>query len=91
MQSLDKILDDGEYVNPDPDMNLALAWDYGIRYSNFAMLKDYPESRKELVRRWLVDVDALKKMQAEQEMAAMPAAPGASLLPSSQQLIPQPQ
>ena len=67
------ILDGKGYVAPIPSMNLDEALRIGIEAQLDAFVDDIPESRRQLLRRWVAQVQDLK-MKA-QEAAMMQAAP----------------
>jgi hypothetical protein len=65
--AIERMLEDGEYIPPEPYMAL----EYGIsriqQAYNLAIINDEPEDRRELLRRWLAQADSM--------MAPPPAMP----------------
>jgi len=57
---IDGILEDGTYRAPDPMMNLEIARQRGTLALLRAETDDTPFERVELLRKWLVDIDALQ-------------------------------
>tara|TARA_Y100001937_G_C7133702_1_gene338858 strand:+ start:3168 stop:4991 length:1824 start_codon:yes stop_codon:yes gene_type:complete len=83
--AIEEMVENGNFVSPEPYMNL----EYGIvRFQqayNLAILNQVPEERLELLRRWISQAEALIQMaQPPQPMpgaAPMGGAPGSPALP----------
>tara|TARA_Y100001963_G_scaffold157656_1_gene254482 strand:- start:1773 stop:3689 length:1917 start_codon:yes stop_codon:yes gene_type:complete len=76
---IEKILEKGKYIPPEPYMNLELGIQRVQQAYNMSILDEVSEPRKEMLRRWITQATGLieeKIMQAKQ-MAAPPPAPGA--------------
>ena len=76
---IEKILEKGKYIPPEPYMNLELGIQRVQQAYNMSILDEVSEPRKEMLRRWITQATGLieeKIMQAKQ-MAAPPQAPGA--------------
>lgn len=65
---LDDIVDEGEYLPPDPFTDLVLGEQFATQYINLYGQTDLPEDRMEMLRTWFQQIQALKQ-------AAMPPAP----------------
>lgn len=85
---LDKIVETGDYLPPEPYMDLNLALSSAAVSIQEAELEDVPEERVELLRLFLVETQALvQRSQMPPEappagpMGAAPAAPGAEVAP----------
>ena len=75
---IEKMVDKGEYISPEPYMNL----EYGIirvqQAYNLSMIENVPEDRLELLRRWISQASSLieaSQPPAPPAMAAPPMAP----------------
>lgn len=68
LKILDEIVEDGKYTPPDPLMNIALAEERATQYYNLHVAANLSESRAQMLRDFLAQIEALKT-------AAMPPAP----------------
>lgn len=76
---IEKIVEKGQYISPEPYMNLELGIQRVQQAYNMAILDEVPEPRKELLRRWITQANGLieeKILKAKQASAPGPA-PGA--------------
>lgn len=85
-QTLDKIVEDGEYTPPDPFMDLQLASELTVKYYNLYAAAKLEEERCEMLRTFYSQIQTLSQ-QAQGAMAPG-AQPGAQPVP---QAAPQPQ
>lgn len=85
MKDIGTIMAKGEYVPPEPGMDLKLA----EKLANQSYLKgraeNLPEERLELLLRYIDDIERLRKLMLPQEAMAPQAGPEAGL----EQMIPQ--
>ena len=78
---LERMLDEGKYMAPEPFMDLELALPMAQSALLDAMTRDVPENRLELLRRFALQVSNLRKRAQEEQMAMQaglqqnPAAP----------------
>ncbi len=84
VQCLDKIVDDGEFTGPDPLDDLKLARELALQYYAVGKAKGLDTDRIEMLRRFLMQIDALElaaAKKAAQQQAAMAAPPGLTSIP----------
>jgi len=74
-QTLEKMLDEGEYQPPEPFYNLSLCTLVAIRHYQQWRLWDVPEDRMELLRLWISDCKALLDLANPPPPAPSPDAP----------------
>ena len=86
---MELILDKGDYMPPDPIMNLELAREQATLYYQRAIVDNYPEDRISLLRRWLVQLDELQEM-AEQPPLPPPGAGPPGPMPGTDPMGPNP-
>lgn len=71
LDAVDRMIEDGQYVPPEPVMNLALARELvSLSYQRYRY-QGVPDARLELLLRFLDDVDALEQ-QAQPQQPAQP-------------------
>lgn len=74
-QTLDNIVEDGEYMPPDPFMDLGLAEELSVQYYNLYVSAKLEEDRCEMLRNWFAQVGALKQAAVPQAPQGAPGAP----------------
>lgn len=101
VQCLDKIVDEGKFTSPQPYNDLKLGRELALQYYNVGQAKGLEEDRLEMLRRWLMQIDAIEKKAAMAAAAqtppqlsvlpgGMPGAPTAPPMPvPPSQLVPQ--
>lgn len=87
-QVLDKIIDEGEYTQPDPFMNLALAEELVVQYYNLYIPAKLEEEKAEMLRTFFEQVQGLKAA-ATPPAPAPGMAPGPGGAPNTPQALPQ--
>lgn len=101
LQILDKIVEDGDYTQPDIFIDFQLATTLTVQYINLYIAAGLEESKQDLLRQFFNDIQTLIKAATPppMPMAAAPAAPQANpqpaptspLVPNSPNPQPQPQ
>jgi hypothetical protein len=76
-QILDRIVDEGEYTPPEPFDDLGLAREMALLYYALGKGQGLEEERLELLRRFVLQVDALQQQAAPTPEAMPQAAPAA--------------
>lgn len=76
-QYLDKIVEEGEYTQPDPFLDLRLASDTVVAYINLYVAAQLEEDRAEMLRTWYTQVQSLMQTASTPPPGALP--PGAPL------------
>ena len=82
--AVEKMVEEGEYIGPEPYMNLELGIKRVQAAYNLAILEDVPEERRELLRRWISQADSLLGATKPPPMGAPPmpgAQPGMGMPP----------
>jgi hypothetical protein len=89
-KTFEDILDKGEYITPEPQMDLQLASTMYLDYYNFAKLNNCPEDRLDLIRQFKQQIDDLIQAAQPPPPPQMPmGAPQANPMPTPQSnLIP---
>ena len=80
VESLDRMIDTGRFVAPEPYDDLAMARELALEYYARGKSTGLEEDRLELLRRFLAQIDALESPPPE---IASPAAPGAPAGPEA--------
>ena len=75
--AVEKMVEDGEYIGPEPYMNLELGIKRVQAAYNLAILEDVPEERRELLRRWISQADSLLGATKPPPPMGAPPMPGA--------------
>ena len=76
------ILDKGEFIPPDPIMDLDTARQQATLHLQLAIIENSPEDRVELLRLWITSLDELQELAEQPPEGAMP--PGAEEAPQEQ-------
>lgn len=61
-RAIESALNDGEYVSPEPYMNLDKAIAMAQQFFSWSILEEYPEDRIDMVRRFIDECSELKKL-----------------------------
>lgn len=77
LETLDRIVDDGEYSPPEPTDDLALNKETVLHYIQLYRRLDLEPEKLDLLRQWNQQVDMLMKRALAPLAAAPPAVPGA--------------
>lgn len=72
-KTLDAIVDDGEYVPPEPIFDLVLAKEMVVEYQVHFMALDLEEERMDMLRNWSMQVDELMTLALPELAATQPA------------------
>ena len=73
---IEKIIEKGEYIPPEPYMNLELGIKRVQQAYNMSILDDIEEPRKELLRRWITQANGLIEEKLQSAKQASAPAPG---------------
>lgn len=71
-RAIESALNHGNYVSPEPYMNLDKAIQLGQQYFSWAVLEEYPEERIDMVRRFIDECAQMQKMAAPMAPAVSP-------------------
>lgn len=82
-QLLDKIVEDGDYISPDPTMDLKLAEVKTLQYINKFAQEELEQDRMQMLHTFLSQIQAIN-MQGMQAMPAPMAQPQANPMPTPQ-------
>ena len=91
-QTLDKLVDDGDYTPPEKYDPLDLARNMALAYYEDGKYRGLEEDRQELLRRYIDQIDYLKDAEAAKQQVALQAAQAAMAPPSPApaKALPQP-
>jgi len=91
MSRLDKIVEDGHYLPPDPWMNLQMAETLGLQEFSLGAANNMEDQKLDMLRRWITQVRDYKKAAiASVQPPVAPGAPGPGLPPGRGQPAPAP-
>lgn len=89
LQTLDNIVEEGDYSPPDPFMDLELANQLVVQYYNLYASAKLEEERCEMLRNWFTQVQALGTQAMQPPPGSAPMPPGAAVSGASPSATPQ--
>ena len=87
IHTIEKMVEDNEYISPEPYMNLDFAIEYAQSYYSRGKIDAMPEERLELLRRFMADCDRLIQKRVQAQQAQMMAAQQEQMMAQQAQMM----